>query len=148
MMCEQDWLSSLEVRVAGHDRVGVTPAERGERALETREPLIDRVALRAQPEAEIEGDLIVAAPTGVELPAERADQLGEPALDRHVDVLVRGEEAEAAGVELAGDGGQAALEARTFPPREQPGAHERVHVRDAAGDIVAPEPACAEQRAR
>jgi hypothetical protein len=58
-------------------------------------------------QGEVGGDLVVAGAGGVELAAERTNQLGEPALDRHVDVLVVLAELEAAGVELGPDPVQA-----------------------------------------
>ena len=58
-----------------------------------------RISARSA-EAQVERHLVVAAAAGVQLAADRADQLGQPALDRHVDVLVGGREAERAGVEL------------------------------------------------
>ncbi len=49
----------------------------------------DRVDRVAHPEAEIDGDLVVARARGVKAPGRRADDLGEPAFDVHMDVLER-----------------------------------------------------------
>ena len=50
--------------------------------------------LALAPEAQIGGDLIVAAPCGVQLGAGGAGELGDSAFDRRVQVLVRVEERE------------------------------------------------------
>src|SRR5262249_34107338 len=76
---------------------------------------------------------------GVELAAERTDQLCQPPLDRHVDVLVLAPEAEAPGGELALDRSEAALDAPALAAREEVRTHERAHVRDAPRDVVRPE---------
>ena len=145
---EEDRLRALEVRVAGEERVAMAAGERGERALHSGQGGVDGVALGAQPEAQVERHLIVPAPAGVELPADGADELGEPPLDRHVDVLVGGQEAEAAGVELAAHAREPALEARALAPGEEPRAHQRAHVRHAAGDVVRVEAAVEGQGGR
>ena len=53
-----------------------------------------REQLPAGVEAEVGGDLVVAAATGVELGPHVAGDLGDPALDGGVDVLVAGLEDE------------------------------------------------------
>src|SRR5207237_5032027 len=105
------------------------------------------VALRAQPEAKVERHLVVAAAAGVQLAAERPEELHEPPLDRHVDVLVRGEKAEAARVELAAHGAESPFEPRALAAREQPRSHERADVRHAARDVVRVETAVDGKRA-
>src|SRR5213596_389416 len=145
---EEDRLRALEVRVAGEECCAMAAGERGERALHAGQGGVDGVALGAQPEAQVERHLIVPAPAGVELPADRADELGEAPLDRHVDVLVGGQEAEAAGVELAAHAREPLLEARALAPGEEPRAHQRAHVRHAAGDVVRVEAAVEGQGGR
>ena len=54
----------------------------------------------AHPKPEIGRDLIVARARGVQPPGRRPDQLGEPALDVHMDVLERALEGEFAGFDL------------------------------------------------
>ena len=58
---------------------------------------VDRVA---HPEPEIGRDLIVARARGMQPPRRRPDQLGEPALDVHVNVFERALEVEFAGFDL------------------------------------------------
>jgi hypothetical protein len=100
MVREQHRLRALEVRVAGYERRRVSARDAAERALQGGQRGVDRVALGAEPEAQVRRDLIVPAPARVELAAERPDHLRQAALDRHVDVLVGALEAEGAGVEL------------------------------------------------
>ena len=145
---EEDRLGSLEVGVPRDDRVAMLARERDEDALQAGERCVHRVALGAEPEAEVECDLIVAAPSGVELAAERAEPLDEAPLDGHVDVLVGGEKTEAAALELAEDGRQPALDPGALPRREQLGPHERAHVRPAARDVVGIEHAIDGKRRR
>ncbi len=64
----------------------------------------------------------------MELPPHRADDLREAALDRHVDVLVVGLDDEAALLELAPDGLEAALELRQLVVLEDPDAREHARV--------------------
>ena len=63
---------------------------------------VDRVA---HPQAEVGGDLVVAAACGVQAAAGLADAIGEAGLDVHVNVFERGVEREAAGLDLVCDRG-------------------------------------------
>src|SRR5256885_7848917 len=62
--------------------------------------------------------------------------LGEPALDRGVDVFVRRPELERALVELALDPAKPALDRRRLRPRKQTRRRQTSCVRDAARDVV------------
>ena len=53
-------------------------------------------------EAQVGGDLVVAAPARVQAGADLAGDLGDPPLDGRVDVLVRGTEHQGAGGQLVG----------------------------------------------
>jgi len=61
--------------------------------------------------------------------------LGQPALDRRVDVLVGLAEFELAFVELALDAAKAALDQREARPGKQARREQTACVRDAAGDV-------------
>jgi hypothetical protein len=52
----------------------------------------------------VRGHLVVPRAGGVELSADRTDDLGEPPLDRHVDVLVVVQHDEAVGLDLLANG--------------------------------------------
>ena len=86
-------LRALQVGVAGQQRVEVRPRPERQQRLGQR-PAAPRPARRrgrADVEQRVGGDLVVAAAGGVQAPAGVADQLGEAALHRRVDVLVAGE---------------------------------------------------------
>ena len=91
---EQHGLGALQVRVAGQRDLGRLPRALQQHALQLVDPRRDRPALAAQVEAHVERDLVVAAATGVQLGTDRARDLGDPPLDRGVDVLVARRERE------------------------------------------------------
>ena len=72
----------------------------GQRPLIGGERAVDAVDGVAHPEPEIGRHLIVARARGVQPPGGRPDQLREPALDVHMDVLERALEGELAGLDL------------------------------------------------
>src|SRR5581483_9067574 len=125
----------------GHDRIGVTAGDGAERALHAAERAVQALALGAEPEAQVERHLVVPAAAGVELAADRPDELRETALDRHVDVLVGAKEEEATRVELAPHRLEAARQTRALARRQELRADERLDVGEAAGDVVWPEAA-------
>ncbi len=63
------------------------PGDQG--ALQRLDRLVGRVDRVPDPQFEVGGDLVVARAGGVEAPRRRPDQLGQPVLDMHVDVLER-----------------------------------------------------------
>ena len=84
---EGDRLRALQMRVAGHDRVGVflrLVAEDGNQLLELAD---EARAFPAQRQADIERDLIVAAARRVQALARVADAGGQLALDEGVNIL-------------------------------------------------------------
>ena len=100
----QDRLGPLHVRVARHDGYALAlrpcapapPAGRGWR----NHDLVDRIA---QPQPQIQGDLVVARAGGVQPLAGLADAVGQFRLDGHVDVAVGEVELELAGLDVLGD---------------------------------------------
>ena len=96
-------LRALEVRVAREQRVDVLARAQGERALEPDEPALGGGRRVPQVEGEVGRDLVVAAAPRVEAPRDRADQVAEPRLDVHVDVLEARVVGEAALLDLRGD---------------------------------------------
>ena len=101
-MAEGDRLGRLEMGEARHHHAGAVERAGGERLLQLRDLDDQRVDRVAHPEAEIDRDLVVARARGVQPAGRRADDLGEPALDVHMDVFERAREGEA------------------FPPRFRP----------------------------
>ena len=89
MMAEGDRLGRLQMREAGHHRVGVRLRLLGQRVLKGPQRSLEIVDGVPHPQPEIGGDLIVTRACGMQPPGGRPDQLGEPAFDVHVDVFER-----------------------------------------------------------
>ena len=106
---------------------------------------LDQLALA--PQAQVGGHLVVAAAGGVQLGARRAGELGDAALDRGVDVLVRLDEHERTVADLALDLIERGEHRVALVVRDQPDPGEAAHVGARAGDVVAPE-AAVERQAR
>ena len=101
VMGQQDRLGPLQVGVAGQVDVRRVPGPVGQDVLQGHDLARHPDQRTAAPQAQVGGDLVVAAPPGVQLGADRlAGQLGHPALDRGVDVLVPGLEDERRRLEL------------------------------------------------
>ena len=97
-------------------------------------------ALPADVEAQVESDLVVAAPTGVELGPGRAGQFGDPALDGRVDVLVERQERERAAVDLGLHPAERGGHDRPLLLGEEPDAGQHVDVGPGAGEVVGRQP--------
>ena len=100
MMAEGHGLRRLQMGETRHYRVGILQRLLGERALITGERGIKTVDIVAHPEPKVGRHLVVARARGVQPPGRRPDQLGEPALDVHMDVFERGLEGELARPDL------------------------------------------------
>ena len=106
-------LGALEVGVAGHRPVEVAlglaraaaPSGRSSSTLR-----LERVGAHEQ--GHVGGHLVVARACGVQLAADRPGDLRQPALDRHVDVLVARGDLEGVLVDLPAHGREAALDRR------------------------------------
>jgi hypothetical protein len=85
---------------SGHDRAGMGEGLAGEGRLQGATLLDERVGGVADVEPEIGRHLVVARPCRVQPAGGRADQLGEPGLDVHVDVFELAGEDEAARLDL------------------------------------------------
>ena len=89
---QQHGLGPLQVGVAGEVHVGRLPRPLGEHVLERHDLLGHAHEGAPAPQPQRGGDLVVAAPTRVDLGTDVADQLGDASLDGGVHVLVtRGE---------------------------------------------------------
>jgi hypothetical protein len=93
-------LGDLQMGEARHYGRGVFERLLHERALVGGQRLINLIDRRPDPHPEIGCDLIVARSRGVQPPRRRSDQLGEPALHVHMNVLERPLELELAALDL------------------------------------------------
>src|SRR3979411_1766885 len=94
MMPEGDRLRGLQMGKTRHDRAGMFQRAPHQRALKCGQRRIDLVDGVANIKPEIGRHLIVARTRGVQPPGSGPDQLAEPALDLHVNVLERALELE------------------------------------------------------
>ena len=88
-----------------------------ERRLRGRQRRVEVAEHVAEVEALVESDLVVARAPRVELPAHRARDLDETALDVHVDVFELPAEREAAALELRAHGLEALVDEPRAPRR-------------------------------
>ena len=86
---QQDGLRSLQVCVAGQHEIPLCLRHLDEGAHHPEEAVAYLFGGVAGEEAQVEGDLIVAAPPRVQLERNVPGQLPQPPLDRRVNVLVR-----------------------------------------------------------
>ena len=101
MMAEGHRLRRLQMGEARHHGRRRAPAPSRRARADSRQARASMPSMRvAHPEPEIGRDLVVARARGVQPPGGRPDQLGQPALDVHVDVLERALELELAGLDL------------------------------------------------
>ena len=85
---EVDRLRALEVRVAGQRPVEVALGQLHERGHQLAQQRLRVERVSAHEHRHVGGHLVVARAGGVELAADRPDELGQAPLDRHVHVLV------------------------------------------------------------
>ena len=100
VMAEGHGLCGLEMREAGHHGAGMLQCTLDQRLLKRGERRIGLVDDVADEQTEVGGDLVVARARGVQPAGGGADQLGQAALDIHVNVLKRALEREAALADL------------------------------------------------
>jgi hypothetical protein len=136
-MPEVDRLGALQVGVGGRRPVAMSLRLRDERLHQALEQRDRPRGMRAHQQRQVGRHLVIPGAGRVQLAAERADQLGQAALDRHVDVLVLLPELEAPRVELGadllealGDRVQLGLVQHAHPPE---GARVRLGLLDVEG---------------
>ena len=88
-MSEQDGLCPLEVGVPRNDDVKVPARLVQEGPLQRLKAGLRRAQVVAEPEPEVQRDLVVAAPAGVQLAAHRPRQLRDAPLHGHMNIFVR-----------------------------------------------------------
>ncbi len=138
-MAEGHRLGGLQVGEAGHDGVGFGLGETQQTLLQTGDFAEDHVDFVAQPQADVGGDLVVAAASGVQLLADDADAVGQTRLDVHVHVFQVHAPVEGAGLDLALDVLQVVDDLVALGIGQHAGLGEHGGVGDGAHDVVAVE---------
>src|SRR5690554_1937169 len=136
MMSEADRLSALKMGIARHEhRDGALGAEdeHAKEAIEARDGPIDGVA-HIKPH--IGRDLIVSAPCRMELAADRADGLGEGALDVHMNVFAIVPPLELTGLDAGEDAAKPFFDGLGFALFDDALGGEHPDMRDGAADIL------------
>ena len=87
MVSEADGLGDLQVGKAGHNGFGVLFRQIQQCRLKVLNQASDDGNLVAQPQADVGGDLVVAAAAGVQAFARVADFVGQAAFDVHMDIF-------------------------------------------------------------
>src|ERR1700736_5058994 len=88
-MSEQNRLSALQMRVAGHDNIDMLLGDLERRSLQRANMRTDFGDLRYHVKPQIERDLVVAAPGGVQFCSSGANSFRERDLDIHMHILER-----------------------------------------------------------
>ncbi len=133
---QQHRLGPLEVGVAGQVGLAGGLGQLEQHLLEDEHPTGDPDDLALGEEPQIGGHLVVAAATGVQLRAGRAGQLGDPALDHGVDVLVGRQEVEPLVEQLLLDLVEGRQHLVGLAEAEHTGPHQPPHVGPRTGDVV------------
>jgi hypothetical protein len=144
---EVDGLAALQVGVAGERQSRWASAGVDERLHERGHAVDRRDRLVADVHGHVRGDLVVARPGGVELAADRAGELGDAPLDRHVDVDVVGRERERALGELDLDLLERRVQRVAVLGGDDVLRGQHPGVRAGLRDVVGPQPPVVGQRA-
>ena len=137
---EVDGLRALEVRVAGHRPVEVALGDRDEDVCRSCRRSIVPQRVRAGEHRHVGGDLVVARARRVQLAADGADDLGQPPLDGHVDVLVVRRGRRTRGCRALGHAVEAGVQRVAVAIADDPGGREHRRVGARLLDVVRGEP--------
>ena len=135
MVAEVDGLRALQVGICGRGPVAMGVGELDKRGHQRLQQDDRAGGVRANQERQVGRDLVVTRAGGVQLAAERADQFRQPALDRHVDVLVVVVCGEVAALDLARDGVEASLDSPVLLVVEHAEAVQGARVRTRLLDV-------------
>lgn len=87
MVSEADRLGDLQMGETGHDGFSVLFRQIDQGRLKASNQVLNDGNLVAQPQADVGGDLVVAAAAGMQALTRIADFVGQAAFDVHVDVF-------------------------------------------------------------
>ena len=132
---EADGLGHLQVGKAGEDGVYVALGHADERGLQVAQKAADEVDFAAQPQADVGGDLVVAAAAGVQALAGVAHELGQARFDVQVHVFQRQLPFELAGFDFAADLRHALLDGGQIGGADDALCGQHAGVGQAAGDV-------------
>ena len=145
MMTEHDGLCSLQMGIAGHDRLFIhlrLIGESGDQVLGIGAQLIHAVH---QIHPQIERDLIVSGARGMELLAGLSDPFDQMGLHEAVDILIAVFKDQRAFFNIHQDPAQAAADLVRFLLADDPLPSQHGGVGYAAGDILIIKPAVKSQ---
>ena len=146
VVAERHRLRDLKVGEARHDGVGMLLGAGDQHRLQADDRLGSFPAGAPHPQPEVGRDLIVARTGGVEAPGGGADQLGQAAFDRHVDVLERKVARRAVAFELGLDGVEPGEDRRRIIGADDALVAQHGGVGARSGKILAPHPPVDRQR--
>ena len=139
-MAQGDRLRDLQMGEAGHDYRGIFLRRIDQRALQALAQDYDLVDCRAQIQADVGGDLIIARTRGVQALAGVAHQRGEPLFDVEVHVLEVDRPGELAARNLGTDRRHPALDVGQIFPGQHADGVEHPGVGERTGDIPLGQP--------
>src|SRR6266566_5597711 len=141
VMRERDDLSSLQMRIPGHDRLDLVLCAFDQRASEIHDRIVQSREAVDGEEAQVEGDLVVPAPSGVELPRDLADDVAQPPLTDAVDVFEIARPRERLLLHLLNDPLKATFDRLGFLLGEDPLPTEHPRVGEASPNVIPRDPA-------
>ncbi len=139
VVAEVDRLGALQVRVTGHAPIGMRLGQFDQLLHQRAEQAHRPLTAVADVEREVGRHLVVAGTPGVELAPHRPRNLGDPALDRHVYVLVVVEHLEAPFAKLDLDFIEGAQQLCQLLVGEHPSRPQGTCVRPRLPHVVRPE---------
>src|SRR4051794_41923085 len=140
MMAQSHRLGHLEVSEAGHHRLGMLLGPLDEDTLEIADRIDSLIAGIADPQPKIGCDLVVPRPCRVKPSGSRADQLAEPMLDGHVNILEIDALWNAAALILCGDLVESLENRGRVRGTDDALLAQHCCVRSRGGDILTPQP--------
>jgi hypothetical protein len=136
----EHWLGPLQVRIGGQDNVEVGIATSDKGPLQIPERAIHMLNSVATPQSNVRGNLVVSAPTRVQLSPHIIELFDECRFDVHVDVFEFPPKRDLATFDLQLDGGQRLLDLATFIRGEDANMRQHLNMSDRAGDIALIQP--------